>query len=103
MTGLAPSNQQSQLTILEELSAQLHNNGRLVEIKGAIKNISKSALKGYITIYLLGANGNVINAKDEAIGRGLEFSQGMVVKFEATLKVPKKAKIATVSVDFIRE
>ena len=98
-----PAEEQSQLTVLEELSAQLHKNGRFVEIEGAIKNISKSTLKGYVTVYLLGINGEVINAKDKVVGQGLEFSHGMVTKFKLTMKVAKKKRIDTISVDFIQE
>ena len=99
----APAEQQSLLTVLEELTAQVHKNGRYVEVKGAIKNISLSTLRGFVTVYLLDGNGGVIAAKDESIGNGMEFGQGIVAKFEVTLRVPQGKKIESVSVDFTKE
>ena len=98
-----PSEQQSLLTELEELDAEMQQNGKAIEVIGVIKNISPSILKGFITVYLLDSNGNVINAQDEAIGQGLSFSPGAMAEFTMILKVPGKKKIASVSVDFTNE
>lgn len=103
LAAFGPTDKPSQVTVLEELSAQLQKNGRAVEIEGAIKNISKSVLKGYVTVYLLDENGGVINAKDKAIGNGLDFSQGMIAKFTVTMKIGRKKKVESISVDFVQE
>ena len=103
VTDFGSGEQLSNLTVLDELSATLHKNGGVVEVKVAVKNVSNSYLKGLVTVYLLDANGKVINAKDEPVGNGLQFGPGAVAEFELTMKVPKKARIDTVSVDFVRE
>lgn len=101
--NLIPMKQNMSLVSLENLDAEYFPANRVVAIKGSIKNISKSSLRGYITLYLRSSSGMVVGAYDLPVNEHRPFIDGETVSFDTAVNVSNTTGAYQVSVDFTKD
>lgn len=87
---------------VQELEADYHTASKTITISGKIKNISRSWISGYATIYLLSAEGQELYSYQEEINGGESFAHGTTIEFSATSHVGDISKVSSISIDFTR-
>ncbi len=85
------------------LEAEVYPGNNILRVKGSFTNSSQIAMKGYITIYILNSNGEVLYSTEIPANSGRPFYNGELVEFDETLSVPTFRDAAIVHVDFTRE
>lgn len=85
------------------LEAEVYPENNILRIKGSFANSSQIAMKGYITIYILNSNGEVLYSTEIPANNGRPFYNGELVEFDEILNVPTFRDAAIVNVDFTRE
>ena len=85
------------------LEAEVYPENNILRVKGSFANSSQIAMKGYITIYILNSNGEVLYSTEIPANSGRPFYNGELVEFDEILNVPTFRDAAIVNVDFTRE
>ena len=85
------------------LEAEVYPENNILRVKGSFANSSQIAMKGYITIYILNSNGEVLYSTEIPANSGRPFYNGELVEFDETLNVPTFRDAAIVNVDFTKE
>lgn len=88
------------MILVEDLSAEYHSESGTIVVTAKIKNNSQSMIRGYVTIYLLSAEGKKVHAYQEEVNGGEVFAHGVTVDLKATSRMSDITKIASISVDF---
>lgn len=88
---------------LENLDAEYFPANRVVAIKGSIKNISNTTLRGYITLYLRSSSGMVLGAYDLPVNDHRPFNDGETVSFDTAVNVSNTTGAYQVSVEFTKD
>lgn len=88
---------------LENLDAEYFPANRVVAIKGSIKNISSTTLRGYITLYLRSSSGAVLGAYDLPVNEHRPFNDGETVSFDTAVNVSNTTGAYQVSVEFTKD
>jgi len=101
--NLIPMQQKMSLVSLDKLEAEYFPANKVVAIKGSIKNISSSALRGYITLYLRSTSGMVLGAYDLPVNDHRAFSDGETILFDTVVNVSNTAGAYQVSVEFTKD
>lgn len=101
--NLIPMKQNMSLVSLENLEAEYFAANKVVVIKGSIKNISSSTLRGYLTLYLRSHNGMVVGVYDLPVNDHRPFMDGESVAFDTAVNVSNTTGAAQVSVDFTKD
>lgn len=101
--NLLPLKQNTSFVSLEQLEAEYFPANKVVSIKGSIKNISDSTLRGYITLYLRSSSGMVIGAYDLPVNDHRPFSDGETITFDTAVNVSNTAGAYQVSVEFTKD
>ncbi len=101
--NLVPARQNMSFVSLENLEAEFFPANRVVAIKGSIKNVSKTTMRGYLTLYLLSAGGTVLRAFDLPVNDHRPFGDGKSVSFDTAVNVSNVSGAYQVSVDFTRD
>jgi hypothetical protein len=91
---------QARFIVVDELNAEFHRDTGTITVTALIRNVSRSKIKGYATIYYLSAEGQEIYSYQEEVNDGEPFNHGATVNFESTARVGNIDKIASISVDF---
>ncbi|BCL59927.1 hypothetical protein DGMP_06200 [Desulfomarina profundi] len=91
---------QARFIVVDELNAEFHKDTGTITVTALIRNVSRSKIKGYATIYYLSAEGQEIYSYEEEVNEGEPFDHGVSVTFESTAKISNIDKIASISVDF---
>ncbi len=86
---------------IEDLTAELVSDGKILLISGKIKNMGQSKVRGYVTVYLKNANHDVINGIDADVNKNKPIARGQSGSFEATVRVDDHPGLANVSVEFV--
>lgn len=101
--NLIPMKQNMSFVSLENLEAEYFPANRVVAIKGSIRNVSSSTLRGYITLYLRSSSGMVVGAYDLPVNEHRPFIDGETVSFDTAVNVSNTTGAYQVSVDFTRD
>ncbi|NTV14929.1 MAG: hypothetical protein HGA96_13515 [Desulfobulbaceae bacterium] len=101
--NLIPMKQKMAFVSLEALEAEFFPASRLVSVKGSLKNISSSSLRGYITISLLSQSGVVLAAFDMQVNDHRPFTDGETVPFDTAVNVSSLSGAFRVSVEFTKD
>lgn len=101
--NLIPMKQNMSFVSLEKLEAEYFQANRVVSIKGSIKNISNSTLRGYITLYLRSSSGMVVGAYDLPVNEHRPFNDGESVTFDTSVNVSNTTGAYQVSVEFTKD
>jgi len=101
--NLIPMKQKMAFVSLDKLEAEYFPANRVVAVKGSIKNISSSTLRGYITLYLLSSSGVVLAAYDLPVNDHRPFNDGESVAFDTAVNVSNTSGAHQVSVEFTRD
>lgn len=101
--NLVPMKQNMSFVSLENLDAEYFPANKVVAIKGSIKNVSKSTLRGYITLYLRSASGMIVGAYDLPVNDHRPFIDGETVSFDTAVNVSNTTGAYQVSVEFTKD
>jgi hypothetical protein len=101
--NLIPMKQNMSFVSLESLDAEYFPANRVVAIKGSIKNISSTTLRGYITVYLRSSSGLVLGAYDLPVNDHRPFIDGESVAFDTAVNVSNTTGAYQVSVEFTKD
>jgi len=100
---LQPQDIKPRFIEVQELDADYHTESKTITISGKIKNVSRSRISGYATIYLLSAEGQELYSYQEEINGGEGFAHGTTVDFSATSLVGDISKVSSISIDFTQK
>ena len=101
--SLTPMQEKMAFVSLDSLDAEFYSASKVVSIKGSIKNISNSTLRGFVTIYLIAQNGVVLSASDMPVNDHHPFMDGESVAFETVVNVSNSSGASRVSVEFTKD
>lgn len=93
---------ETQIIEVEDLAAEYHKENSTITTSAHIKNVSRSTLRGYATIYFLSSEGQEIDSYEDEVNEGKAFADGATVAFESTTMVPNVKKIVSINVDFTK-
>ncbi len=85
---------------IEDLSANVHSDGRLLVVSGKVKNLSFSDVRGFVTVYFKNANHSVLKAVDVEVNENNPISNGQSGTFETSTSIESIGGLANVSVEF---
>lgn len=85
---------------IEDLTADVHSDGRVLVVQGKIKNLGFSSVQGFITVYFKGSHHEVLNAIDADVNNRQPIPSGQSGKFEASANVQNLPGLSNVSVEF---
>ena len=85
---------------IEDLSANLHSDGRILVVNGRVKNNAYSTVTGFATVYFKSSDHAVLKAVEVEVDRNLPIAQGQSGFFETSTRVDSIAGLANVSVEF---
>lgn len=98
--NVIPTQLDQQMILVEDLSAEFHSESGTLVVTAKIKNNSQSMLRGYVTVYLLSAEGKKVHAFQEEVNEGEAFPHGAMIDLKATSRMSDIEKVASISVDF---
>lgn len=88
---------------VDDLGAEYHSSSSTIVVTAKIKNVSRSILRGYTTIYLLSPSGEEVYSFEVEVNEGDGFTHGTTILFEASTHVPDIDKVGSISVGFTRK
>ena len=88
---------------VKDLNVEVYPENNIIRVLGTFANVSPTVIKGFITIYLLDGQGNVIYSVEMPANNHKAISSGQTVKFDEVFSVNSIKNAAVVSVDFTRE
>jgi hypothetical protein len=86
---------------LEDLTAEVQGDGRVIHVSGKIRNHSHAPVKGYVVIYYRNANNEPLHAVEAEVNQKQAFDHGEAGFFEATANIEQVSGVASVSVEFV--
>jgi hypothetical protein len=101
--NLIPMKQNMSFVSLENLDAEYFPANKVVAVKGSIKNISNSILRGYITLYLRSSSGMIVGAYDLPVNDHRPFNDGETISFDTAVNVSNTTGAYQVSVEFTKD
>lgn len=101
--NLTPMKQNMAFVSLESLDAEFFPASKVVSVKGSLKNISNSYLRGFITIFLMSQSGFVLSAFDMPVNDHRPFMDGESVSFDTAVNVSSISGASRVSVEFTKD
>lgn len=101
--NLTPMKQKMSLVSLESLEAEFFPASKMVSVKGSLKNISSSHLRGFLTIFLMSQSGVVLSAFDMPVNDHRPFMDGETVSFDTAVNVSTVSGASRVSVEFTKD
>lgn len=101
--NLTPMKQKMSFVSLESLESEFFPGSKMVSVKGSLKNISSSYLRGYLTIFLMSQSGTVLSAFDMPVNEHRPFADGETVAFDTAVNVSNVNGACRVSVEFTKD
>ncbi|NTV13506.1 MAG: hypothetical protein HGA96_06190 [Desulfobulbaceae bacterium] len=100
---LLAAKQKMSVVALESLEAEYFPASKVVNIKGSLRNISNSYVRGFVTVFLLSQSGVVLNAFDMQINDHRPIMDGETVVFSTAINVTNVSGASRVSVEFTKD
>ncbi len=88
---------------LDSLEAEFHQNRKIIHVKGKITNISRSFIRGYLTLHILSSSGTSLYSTDLPLNDHQPFGDGESVTFDTTVNIESLSGASKVSLDFTRD
>ncbi|MBU1054983.1 MAG: hypothetical protein KKC46_14320 [Proteobacteria bacterium] len=86
---------------VEDLIAELQDNGSNVLVSGKIKNLSHHPVKGYVIIYLKDSKDQVVGYVEATVNDQRSFQHGKAGRFETAFNIDNIPNIQNVVVEFV--
>lgn len=86
---------------VEDLTANLFDNGQLLVIEGKIRNLSQQTVAGEVIVYLKNSGDEVIHAVRTEVNRSLPISRGNSGAFEISTNISSLPPVGNVTVEFL--
>jgi hypothetical protein len=99
---LTPVEMKMSYADLESVEAEFHQANNIVSVKGRIKNISNSVIRGFISLHLMSSTGSVLQTFELPIKSHQPLNIGESVKFETVLPTTKSKDATQISIDFTK-
>ena len=85
---------------IEDLSADLYSDGKILIVRGQVKNLGYCHIKGFLTVYYKGAHQEVLKTLETEVNKNQPIPAGHAAKFEAITNVQNIPALTNVSVEF---
>ena len=99
---LTPVEMKMSYAALESVEAEFHQANNVVSVKGKIKNISNSVIRGFISLHLMSSTGSVLQTFELPIKFHQPLNIGESVQFETVLPTTKSKDATQISIDFTK-
>lgn len=86
---------------VEELAAELVNDGEAIYVAGKIRNRSQAPVRGYVVVYFRNGENQPLHAVEVDVNDRKTFAHNEAGAFEATASISGISGIAKVSVEFV--
>lgn len=87
--------------VIEELVADLHSDGTILQVRGRLKNLSHAVVTGRIIIHLKNASNDTVHAVESVANSNKPIQHGENVYFEVSTYIGNMPGVNNVSVEFI--
>lgn len=86
---------------VEELAAELQDDGNAIYFAGKIRNRSHAPVRGYVVVYFRNGENQPLHAVEVDVNEGKVFAHNDAGYFEGTANISGISGIANVSVEFV--
>jgi hypothetical protein len=86
---------------IEDLAAEMQEDGNNVLVTGKIKNLSHHPVKGYVIVYFKNGNDEVVHSVETDVNDKKPFAHGKAGAFETSANVGNNPDIQNVIIEFI--
>jgi len=88
---------------IEDLVAELQEDGNNVLVSGKIKNLGHSPVKGYVIVYFKNGKDVVVHSVEADVNKNRPFSRGKAGEFETSANIGNKTDIQNVVIEFVNK
>lgn len=88
---------------IEDLVAELQEDGNNVLVSGNVKNLGHSPVKGYVIVYFKNGKGVVVNSVETEVNKNRPFSRGKTGSFEISANIESTPDIQNVVIEFVNK
>ena len=88
---------------IEDLVAELQEDGNNVLVSGKVKNLGHSPVKGYVIVYFKNGKGAVVHSVETDVNKNRPFSHGKAGLFETSANIENTTDIQNVVIEFVNK
>ncbi len=88
---------------IEDLVAELQEDGNNVFVSGNVKNFGHSPVKGYVIVYFKNGKGVVVHSVETDVNKNKPFSRGKTGSFEISANIGNTTDIQNVVIEFVNK
>jgi hypothetical protein len=88
---------------IEDLIAELQEDGNNVLVSGKVKNLGHSPVKGYVIVYFKNEKGVVVHSVETDVNNNKPFTRGKAGSFEISANIEGKTGIQNVFIEFVNK
>ncbi|MBU1182887.1 MAG: hypothetical protein ABIJ52_08950 [Pseudomonadota bacterium] len=88
---------------IEDLVAELQEDGNNVLVSGNVKNLGHSPVKGYVIVYFKNEKGVVVHSVETDVNKNRSFSRGKTGSFEISANIESTPDIQNVVIEFVNK
>jgi hypothetical protein len=88
---------------IEDLTADLQEDGHNVLVTGKVKNLGFSPVKGYVIVYFKNEKGVVVHSVETDVNNNKPFTRGKAGSFEISANIEGKTGIQNVFIEFVNK
>ncbi len=86
---------------IEDLVAEMQEDGNNVLVSGKIRNLSHHPVKGYVIVHFKSGNDEVVHSVETNVNDKKPFAHGKVGAFETSANVGNTPDIQNVVIEFV--
>jgi hypothetical protein len=88
---------------IEDLVAELQQDGNNVLVSGKIKNLGHSPVKGYVIVHFKNGKGVVVHSVETEVNKNKPFARGKSGIFETLANIENSTGIQNVVIEFVNK
>jgi len=88
---------------IEDLVAELLEDGNNVLVAGKVKNLGYSPVKGYVIVYFKNGKGVVVHSVETDVNNNRPFPRGKIGSFEISANIERTPDIQNVVIEFVNK
>jgi len=88
---------------IEDLTAELQNDGNNVLVSGKVKNLGHSPVKGYVIVHFKNGKDVVVHSVETDVNQNRPFHGGKAGSFEISANIEGKTDIQNVIIEFVNK
>jgi len=88
---------------IEDLVAELQEDGNNVLVSGKVKNLGHSPVRGYVIVYFKNGKGAVVHSVETEVNKNRPFPRGKTGLFETSANIENTTDIQNVVIEFVNK